>query len=93
MKDKTVLILIALSVFFFILLCWTTETAAEKQFSNFSQKEIYVRYGDTLWGYAEQYAPDMDKRTYIDEVKKLNGLRTVNLQPGQKIIILEKTQK
>ncbi|APX34461.1 peptidoglycan-binding protein LysM [Brachybacterium sp. P6-10-X1] len=47
---------------------------------------ITVEAGDTLWGYAEQYAPaQMSEREYIAEVRTLNQLPTGRVTAGQQI--------
>ena len=47
---------------------------------------ITVEAGDTLWGYAEQYAPaPMSEREYIAEVRTLNQLATGRVTAGQQI--------
>ncbi|WP_429309781.1 LysM peptidoglycan-binding domain-containing protein [Paenibacillus mucilaginosus] len=48
---------------------------------------VYVHQGDTLWEIASEYAPDEDIRDYIDEIKKLNGLKSSALQTGQKLLL------
>lgn len=47
---------------------------------------ITVEAGDTLWGYAEQYAPSpMSEQEYITEVRTLNQLATGRVTAGQQI--------
>ena len=54
-----------------------------------TQIEYTVRAGDTLWGIAEEYAPESyDEREYIYEVKKINGLGTGHIYPGMRLNIL-----
>ena len=56
--------------------------------------EIYIRYGDTLWGFAEVYCPeDMDIREWIHEVKKLNNRKTAEIYEGEIIKILKEMKK
>lgn len=46
--------------------------------------EITVEPGDTLYSYAEKYAPTwMDLRDYCEAVKDLNGVKTSTLQAFQ----------
>ena len=48
--------------------------------------EVTAAPGDTLWSYAEQYAPEyVGIRTYIDKVQELNQIET--LQPGMKVLL------
>ena len=50
--------------------------------------EFTVCEGDTLWCIAEQYTDEsIDIREYIREIKKLNGLESAELMPGDILII------
>lgn len=56
--------------------------------NSYSVCEFTVCEGDTLWGIAELYTDDsIDIREYIREIKKLNGMGTAELMPGDVIII------
>lgn len=47
---------------------------------------VTVRSGDTLWGYAEQYAPEgMSEQEFVAEVRSLNHLSTARVTAGQEI--------
>jgi len=47
---------------------------------------ITVASGDTLWGYAEQYAPEtMSAQEFVAEVRSLNHLPTGRVTAGQEI--------
>lgn len=46
-----------------------------------------VRTGDSLWTIAESLAPQADIRVVVDEISRLNGLRSVVLQPGQQLLV------
>lgn len=47
---------------------------------------ITVEADDTLWGYAEQYAPaPMSEQEYVAEVRSLNQLATGRVTTGQQI--------
>lgn len=51
-------------------------------------KTVVVVPGDTLWTLAGQYAPrGMDRRDYLDEVFKANGLVSSIVYPGQEIVL------
>lgn len=51
-----------------------------------SSTTVTVEAGDTLWGYAEQYAPaPMSEQEYIAEVRTLNQLPTGRVTAGQQI--------
>lgn len=47
---------------------------------------VTVQSGDTLWGYAEQYAPPgMSETQFVAEVRSLNHLPTGRVTAGQEI--------
>ena len=47
---------------------------------------LTVESGDTLWGYAEQYAPEgMSEQEFVTEVRSLNHLPTARVTAGQEI--------
>lgn len=47
---------------------------------------ITVESGDTLWGFAEQYAPDgMGAQEFVDEVRTHNHLTTPRVTAGQQL--------
>jgi Tfp pilus assembly protein FimV len=50
-------------------------------------RAVVVEAGDTLWGIAEQYAPNgVDVRAYVDALIELNGLGG-GPRAGQRIIL------
>ena len=54
---------------------------------------ITVHYGDTLTGYARQYAPGMPVRDYIDEVKRINRMTDGMIYAGDEIVILKEAER
>lgn len=51
---------------------------------------VTVESGDTLWSYAQQYAPaGTDPHAYVEDVRRLNGLATPRLTAGQEIVLPE----
>lgn len=52
-----------------------------------SYETMVVRPGDTLWSIARRIQPGMDPRKTVYEIKKLNELQSVNLRPGQTLMI------
>lgn len=51
------------------------------------QKFHVVRGGENLWGLASRFAPDEDPRRYVYDVVQVNGLESVDVTPGQKLIL------
>ncbi|MFC7373877.1 LysM peptidoglycan-binding domain-containing protein [Brachybacterium sp. GCM10030268] len=50
------------------------------------QVTVTVEAGDTLWGYAEQYAPEgMSPHEFVTEARNLNHLSTGRITAGQQI--------
>lgn len=50
-------------------------------------KSVYVSKEDTLWSYAEQYAPNDNYTKYINEVKTMNGLGSDDISVGMCLVI------
>ena len=48
---------------------------------------IEVRYGETLWDYAIDYAYDQSYEDYIDEVIAINHIEGETIRSGEKIIV------
>ncbi|MGO2754381.1 LysM peptidoglycan-binding domain-containing protein [Brachybacterium alimentarium] len=47
---------------------------------------LTVEAGDTLWGYADEFAPDgMSEQEFVSEVRSLNHLTTPRVTAGQLI--------
>ncbi len=47
--------------------------------------EVVVAPGDTLWSIAERVAPDRDPRGVVEQVRRLNGLPSGDVQAGQRL--------
>jgi LysM repeat protein len=48
------------------------------------ESSVVVQSGDTLWSIADTVAgPGDDVRAVVDEIQRVNGLRTADLVPGQ----------
>ncbi len=54
------------------------------------QEEIYrVQSGDSLWTVSHNYCPDsVDRREWIDQVQRLNGLTSGVIYAGQELTVL-----
>ena len=84
---KTMCILLIIILLFIIL--------ANKTYSKVQVKyrEETVSHGDTLWGISKnelsnnKYFEDKDIREVVNEIKKLNNLKSSDLSEGQKLII------
>lgn len=50
-------------------------------------EEILVKSGDTLWSIAAETAPEMDPRATIDWIVRANGLSTLRIRPGQRLLV------
>lgn len=50
-------------------------------------EHITVHSGETLWQLAQEYGKGQDAREWIAAVVDLNGLSTVELQPGQDLAL------
>jgi LysM repeat protein len=44
---------------------------------------VVVQPGDTLWGIAAARYPADDVRVRVDEIERLNGLRSPNIEVGE----------
>lgn len=47
--------------------------------------EVVVAPGETLWSIAERIAPDRDPRGVVEQVRRLNGLPSGDVQAGQRL--------
>ena len=45
--------------------------------------EVVVAPGETLWSIAERVAPDRDPRGVVDQIRRINGLPSGDVQAGQ----------
>lgn len=57
--------------------------------SEYVTETIRVHRGDTLTGYARNFAPDMDSREYIDKVKQMNGMTSGMIYAGEELVVLK----
>ncbi len=48
---------------------------------------VTVHPGQSLWGIAEQVAPQSDPREFIADILRLNHLASAEIQPGQELMI------
>ncbi|NMB45130.1 MAG: LysM peptidoglycan-binding domain-containing protein [Firmicutes bacterium] len=52
-----------------------------------SYATIVVRQGDTLWTIARKAKPGADPRRTVYQIRQLNELESVNIRPGQTLLI------
>ena len=52
-----------------------------------SYETVVVSRGDTLWTIARKVKPGTDPRKTIYQIKQINELDSVNLKPGQTLVI------
>lgn len=71
----------------FLTTVWAVIQAGPR-YQEYELIEVVVRPGDTLWGLARQYAPDMDPRQAVYIIRTANGgLDPARLQPGDVVLI------
>jgi LysM repeat protein len=46
---------------------------------------VVVQPGDTLWGIATARYPDDDVRVRVDEIERLNGLQSPEIEVGESL--------
>ncbi len=77
----TVIAVVASIVFFTVI-------ADAANSSDITLTTVSIEKGDTLWGLAQEYAGDnVDLRDYINQVIHINRLKSVNIHPGQIILL------
>ncbi len=59
-----------------------TDTASTAEFSY-----VEVEAGQSLWGLAEEIAPQADPREVISAIVRLNGLPSADVQSGERLAI------
>ena len=86
MKTKAIIILLCLTLIAAIGISCRADVQTERY-------EYVVKPGDTLWDIAGEYAPKgMDKREYIFNIKRDNGLERSEIYPGM-ILEIEREVK
>ncbi|MBO4412128.1 MAG: LysM peptidoglycan-binding domain-containing protein [Lachnospiraceae bacterium] len=91
-KRILVLSIIVVAVFVLILGVKSIWTSA-KQIEGPAQtcyESYLIRENDSLWSIAREYAPKMNMSitSYIEELKRVNGLTSDQIRSGGKIVVL-----
>lgn len=80
------ILLFIFTILFFISKCTLSHT-------DIIYTKTYIEFGDTLWNIAKEqqnsnnYYKDKEIREIINDIKKVNNLKTCNLSVGQEIKI------
>lgn len=80
-------ILVALAVIGIVLLCLACGSTMDRV--DWTEDTYRVKSGDSLWMLSGKYCPDnVDRREWIEEVQKLNGLTSSFIYAGQRLTVL-----
>ena len=74
-----------------VLAVWIALTikGATAQEIPWKYKDVVAVKGDTLWGFAEDYAPrGYSKKAYVNILKDINGIPDGRIYPGDVITIM-----
>ena len=86
MKTKALVILLCLMLIAAIGISCRADVQTERV-------EYIVKPGDTLWDIAGEYAPKgTDKREYIFNIKRDNGLKRSEIYPGMVLEIVREVK-
>ena len=86
MKEKVLVIALCIT----LAVCIVANCKADVKIERF---EYVVKAGDTLWDIAEEYAPKgTDKREYIFNIKKDNGLKTSEVYPNMVLELVRESK-
>ena len=93
-KIKKQLLICLVSIFTIIAGCAVFGNMRLSAHDNINKSDavytsITIKSGDTLWSIAEEYLPDdiTSVPEYINELKKLNGLKGDTIQSGMNLIV------
>lgn len=94
MKKKVILIAIVATLILVILILAAnsigTSAKTERTAENTRFMSYEIRTNDSLWSIASQYAPayGVSAKTYVDELKRVNGLQGDRIVAGTHLIVL-----
>lgn len=75
--------LVAAAALGLVLAAWLSAPPAGPAGADPMPAVVTVEPGDTLWSLATSLAPGSDPRAVVSDLRRLNGLESVTLQPGQ----------
>lgn len=78
---------VTILLLFIILILFSGTVTVTARYKSPEYRSVSVRPGDTLWEIAERYSINSDIREYIYNIKKINGLDSATIYPGQKLYI------
>lgn len=90
LRTMMFVLLFALAVSFGAIVTYAAQEAGSLSSSAASQayESVVVYEGDTLWSIAAEHRPQqIDIRTYIRKIQKLNQLSSAYLQEGQVLLL------
>lgn len=83
-RGRTALLLLAgLIGAVVVVFAWFGAGATSAHSNTAVPAQVVVHDGDTLWSIAGRVAPGRDPRAVVDQLRRVNRLRSPNLVPGQ----------
>lgn len=83
------LVLVLLALVAVSILVFNTAFGSTMKRVDWREESYRVKSGDSLWAISGKYCPDdVDRREWIEEVQKLNGLTSSFLYAGQRLTVL-----
>jgi hypothetical protein len=76
---NVLVLIVAVSI---LLISFSSKTRADQ-----TPRSVIIKNGDTLWKIAEAIRPEQDPRITIESIRDANQLKTVTVQPGQKVLV------
>jgi Tfp pilus assembly protein FimV len=81
-----VVVVVAVAVCALLSLVLATASASAGP-ANVSQRTHVVQPGETLWDIAFELDPSTDTRVVVARLAELNGLASVDVKPGQALLL------
>lgn len=81
-KQRTIRLILIVAILFLSLTGFMTVFADAGQ--EMTYEKVVVNPGDTLWAIGTEYKPEgMDIRDYVNQIQRINGLSSSDIQVGQ----------